>query len=153
MQSLEARSQYRNSFHCAYRIFTEEGVLRFWTGTTPRLIRLVVSNLGGYTCHLSEFSVGSSQVGSSSPCTKRSSPLSMVDLNTDHKRISPDRIFLSTRPPGPHYKISDLFMVTMMPLFCTFMVPTPHVHFSFGNHISNTVPCPSAALIRSLDCF
>jgi len=43
MQSLEARSQYRNSFHCAYRIFTEEGVLRFWTGTTPRLIRLVLS--------------------------------------------------------------------------------------------------------------
>ncbi|KAF9644619.1 mitochondrial tricarboxylate transporter [Thelephora ganbajun] len=43
MQSLEAKSQYRNSFHCAYRIFTEEGVLRFWTGTTPRLIRLVLS--------------------------------------------------------------------------------------------------------------
>ncbi|KAF9791948.1 mitochondrial tricarboxylate transporter [Thelephora terrestris] len=43
MQSLEARSQYRNSFHCAYRIFTEEGVLRFWTGTTPRLVRLVLS--------------------------------------------------------------------------------------------------------------
>ncbi|KAK7039178.1 hypothetical protein VNI00_010082 [Paramarasmius palmivorus] len=43
MQSLEARSQYRNSFHCAYRIFTEEGVLRFWTGTTPRLARLVLS--------------------------------------------------------------------------------------------------------------
>ncbi|KAE9399350.1 mitochondrial tricarboxylate transporter [Gymnopus androsaceus JB14] len=43
MQSLEARSQYRNSFHCAYRIFTEEGVRRFWTGTTPRLARLVMS--------------------------------------------------------------------------------------------------------------
>jgi len=43
MQSLEARSQYRNSLHCAYRIFTEEGVLRFWTGTTPRLARLVMS--------------------------------------------------------------------------------------------------------------
>ena len=28
MQSLEARKNYRNSFHCAYRIFTEEGVLR-----------------------------------------------------------------------------------------------------------------------------
>ena len=28
--------------HCAYRIFTEEGVRRFWTGTTPRLARLVV---------------------------------------------------------------------------------------------------------------
>ena len=52
MQSLEARSQYRNSFHCAYRIFTEEGVLRFWTGTTPRLVRLVVSRpaISGLTC-------------------------------------------------------------------------------------------------------
>jgi solute carrier family 25 citrate transporter 1 len=28
MQSLEARQNYRNSAHCAYRIFTEEGVLR-----------------------------------------------------------------------------------------------------------------------------
>ena len=45
MQSLEARQAYRNSFHCAYRIFTEEGLLRFWTGTTPRLARLVVSFL------------------------------------------------------------------------------------------------------------
>ncbi|EKM76588.1 hypothetical protein AGABI1DRAFT_115693 [Agaricus bisporus var. burnettii JB137-S8] len=43
MQSLEARAQYRNSFHCAYRIFTEEGLFRFWTGTTPRLARLVMS--------------------------------------------------------------------------------------------------------------
>ncbi|KAJ3811575.1 mitochondrial tricarboxylate transporter [Lentinula aff. lateritia] len=43
MQSLSARSQYRNSFHCAYRIFTEEGIRRFWTGTTPRLARLVMS--------------------------------------------------------------------------------------------------------------
>ena len=42
MQSLEARAQYRNSLHCAYRIFTEEGLRRFWTGTTPRLARLVV---------------------------------------------------------------------------------------------------------------
>ncbi|KAI0655688.1 mitochondrial tricarboxylate transporter [Cubamyces menziesii] len=43
MQSLEARQAYKNSFHCAYRIFTEEGILRFWTGTTPRLARLVMS--------------------------------------------------------------------------------------------------------------
>lgn len=43
MQSLEARNQYKNSFHCGYRILTEEGILRFWTGTTPRLARLVVS--------------------------------------------------------------------------------------------------------------
>ncbi|KAG2356840.1 mitochondrial carrier domain-containing protein [Suillus spraguei] len=43
MQSLSARQQYRNSFHCGYRILTEEGILRFWTGTTPRLARLVMS--------------------------------------------------------------------------------------------------------------
>jgi len=42
MQTLGARKQYHNSFHCAYRIFNEEGILRFWTGTTPRLTRLVV---------------------------------------------------------------------------------------------------------------
>lgn len=43
MQSLEARTQYRNAFHCAARIFAEEGVLRFWRGATPRLARLVLS--------------------------------------------------------------------------------------------------------------
>ncbi|KAH9996172.1 mitochondrial tricarboxylate transporter [Russula compacta] len=47
MQSLDARTQYRNFLHCAYRILTEEGLLRFWTGTTPRLARLVMS--GGIT--------------------------------------------------------------------------------------------------------
>ncbi|GAA5993648.1 hypothetical protein JCM5350_003045 [Sporobolomyces pararoseus] len=43
MQSLEARTSYRNSFHCAARIFSEEGVFRFWRGATPRLARLVLS--------------------------------------------------------------------------------------------------------------
>mgnify|MGYP001559993915 FL=1 len=42
MQSLEAKTQYRNSFHCAARIFSEEGVFKFWRGATPRLARLVV---------------------------------------------------------------------------------------------------------------
>ena len=42
MQSLKARQEYRNSLHCAYRIFTEEGVLKFWKGTVPRLGRLIV---------------------------------------------------------------------------------------------------------------
>ena len=42
MQTLEARTQYRNALHCAFRIYTEEGIARFWTGTTPRLTRLVV---------------------------------------------------------------------------------------------------------------
>lgn len=37
MQSLEAKKNYRHSFHCAARILSEEGVLRFWSGATPRL--------------------------------------------------------------------------------------------------------------------
>ncbi|PVF99306.1 putative CTP1-mitochondrial citrate transporter-member of the mitochondrial carrier family [Serendipita vermifera] len=47
MQSLDAKKQYRNTFHCIYRTFTEEGILQFWAGTTPRLVRLVIS--GGVT--------------------------------------------------------------------------------------------------------
>ncbi|KAJ9101684.1 hypothetical protein QFC21_003022 [Naganishia friedmannii] len=43
MQGLEARSKYKNSFHCLQRIVTEEGVLRLWGGTTPRLVRLTLS--------------------------------------------------------------------------------------------------------------
>ncbi|KAL7410051.1 mitochondrial tricarboxylate transporter [Mrakia frigida] len=43
MQSLSARTEYRNFIHCGYRIFTEEGLLRFWKGTTPRLARLTLS--------------------------------------------------------------------------------------------------------------
>jgi solute carrier family 25 citrate transporter 1 len=42
MQALGARAQYRNAAQCAYRIFVDEGVRRFWTGTTPRLARLIV---------------------------------------------------------------------------------------------------------------
>jgi len=43
MQSIEARSTYKNSFHCAARIFKEEGVLMFWSGAVPRLGRLILS--------------------------------------------------------------------------------------------------------------
>ena len=43
MQSISARAEYRNSFHCACRIFTEEGILAFWAGALPRLSRLMVS--------------------------------------------------------------------------------------------------------------
>ncbi len=46
MQSLQAPKLYRNSFHCAYVVFAEGGILGFWKGTTPRLARLVVSS-----CH------------------------------------------------------------------------------------------------------
>jgi len=43
MQSLKAKQEYRNALHCAYRIATEEGVLRFWKGTVPGLGRLIMS--------------------------------------------------------------------------------------------------------------
>jgi len=43
MQSLDARAQYRNSFHCAARVLSDEGVLAFWRGATPRLARLSMS--------------------------------------------------------------------------------------------------------------
>jgi len=56
MQALNARTQYRNSFHCAYRIFTEEGIFRFWRGTTPRLTRLVLS--GGIVFTIYEKIIG-----------------------------------------------------------------------------------------------
>ncbi|KAG8927260.1 hypothetical protein FRC03_009126 [Tulasnella sp. 419] len=43
MQSLEAKRLYKNSFHCAYKVFTENGITGFWRGTTPRLVRLVLA--------------------------------------------------------------------------------------------------------------
>ncbi|BEI86108.1 hypothetical protein CcaverHIS002_0603950 [Cutaneotrichosporon cavernicola] len=43
MQTIEAKKEYRNAVHCAYRIITEEGVLKLWKGTVPRLGRLVLS--------------------------------------------------------------------------------------------------------------
>lgn len=43
MQSIEARSLYKNSFDCAARIFKEEGLLTFWAGAVPRLGRLILS--------------------------------------------------------------------------------------------------------------
>lgn len=43
MQSIEARSLYKNSFQCAAKIFKEEGILTFWSGAVPRLGRLILS--------------------------------------------------------------------------------------------------------------
>ena len=43
MQSIEARSLYKNSLDCAARIFKEEGLLAFWAGAVPRLGRLILS--------------------------------------------------------------------------------------------------------------
>ncbi|CAB10116.1 Citrate transporter [Schizosaccharomyces pombe] len=43
MQSLSASKEYKNSIHCAYKILTQDGLLRFWSGATPRLARLILS--------------------------------------------------------------------------------------------------------------
>lgn len=43
MQSIEARSEYRNTLHCAARIVREESILAFWSGAVPRLVRLSLS--------------------------------------------------------------------------------------------------------------
>ncbi|KAI9799003.1 MAG: hypothetical protein M1825_004899 [Sarcosagium campestre] len=47
MQSISARTEYRNSFVCAAKIFKDEGFLTFWSGALPRLARLTLS--GGIT--------------------------------------------------------------------------------------------------------
>jgi solute carrier family 25 citrate transporter 1 len=52
MQSIEARSLYKNSFHCAAKIFKEEGVLTFWSGAVPRLGRLILSGGIVFTMYL-----------------------------------------------------------------------------------------------------
>ena len=43
MQSIEAKQLYGNSFRCASIIFKQEGVLTFWSGALPRLVRLILS--------------------------------------------------------------------------------------------------------------
>lgn len=43
MQSIDAKSQYRGTLHCFYRVFKEEGPITFWKGATPRLGRLIFS--------------------------------------------------------------------------------------------------------------
>lgn len=43
MQSLEARTLYRNSFDCARRIVADDGVTALWGGSVARLSRLMVS--------------------------------------------------------------------------------------------------------------
>jgi solute carrier family 25 citrate transporter 1 len=43
MQSIEARTEYRNSLNCVARIYREEGLLAFWSGAVPRLGRLMLS--------------------------------------------------------------------------------------------------------------
>ncbi|PQE32405.1 tricarboxylate transport protein [Rutstroemia sp. NJR-2017a WRK4] len=55
MQSIEARSLYKNSFHCAALIAKNEGLLTFWSGALPRLGRLIMS--GGIVFTMYEQSI------------------------------------------------------------------------------------------------
>lgn len=43
MQSISARSEYKNSFDCAAKILRHEGFLTLWSGAMPRLVRLTLS--------------------------------------------------------------------------------------------------------------
>lgn len=43
MQSIEAKQMYGTTIRCASMIFKQEGVLTFWSGALPRLVRLVLS--------------------------------------------------------------------------------------------------------------
>ena len=43
MQSIEARTVYKNSFACGAQIFKKEGLTTFWSGAVPRLARLILS--------------------------------------------------------------------------------------------------------------
>lgn len=43
MQSKHSWKTYKNSLNCAYRIFVEEGVTKFWKGWTPRLFKVGLS--------------------------------------------------------------------------------------------------------------
>lgn len=55
MQSIEARSLYRNSFACATSIAKNEGMLTLWSGALPRLVRLMLS--GGIVFTMYEKSI------------------------------------------------------------------------------------------------
>lgn len=44
MQALNGKSLYRGTWHCFATIMSQSGVLAFWKGTTPRLLRLSVSS-------------------------------------------------------------------------------------------------------------
>jgi len=55
MQSIEAKKLYKNSFACAAQIAKNEGMLTFWSGALPRLVRLVLS--GGIVFTMYEKSI------------------------------------------------------------------------------------------------
>lgn len=41
----QAKSTYSSSFNCAITIAKKEGVYAFWRGSSPRVVRLLVSRL------------------------------------------------------------------------------------------------------------
>lgn len=51
MQSLASRTEYKNTFHCFFRIVSEEGMLSLWSGALPRLARLILSGGIVFTCY------------------------------------------------------------------------------------------------------
>jgi solute carrier family 25 citrate transporter 1 len=55
MQSIEARSLYKNSFACAALIVKDEGFFTLWSGALPRLGRLIFS--GGIVFTMYEKSI------------------------------------------------------------------------------------------------
>jgi solute carrier family 25 citrate transporter 1 len=55
MQSIEARSLYKNSIACAVSIVKNESVLTLWSGAVPRLARLILS--GGIVFTMYEKSI------------------------------------------------------------------------------------------------
>ncbi|TQS38381.1 hypothetical protein Golomagni_01110 [Golovinomyces magnicellulatus] len=55
MQGIEARNIYKNSFMCAGMIAKNEGILTFWSGAMPRLVRLILS--GGIVFTMYEKSI------------------------------------------------------------------------------------------------
>lgn len=55
MQSIEARKLYKNSLDCVRIITRNEGIMTFWSGALPRLVRLVLS--GGIVFTIYEKSI------------------------------------------------------------------------------------------------
>jgi hypothetical protein len=56
MQSIEAKTEYKNSFNCAARVVREEGFLTLWSGAVPRLGRLILSGGIVFTMYVLKFS-------------------------------------------------------------------------------------------------
>lgn len=55
MQSMEAKKLYKHSLDCGTQLVKNEGVLRLWSGSLPRLVRLMLS--GGIVFTMYEKSV------------------------------------------------------------------------------------------------